>query len=88
MTNAYSPQNGTDADAPWLFRQRFRLPWAHDPNAPISMEGDVYHLDWKIHGGKGTNVNRDTALALCMEWGPGVGLLQFALEATILVLGK
>lgn len=84
----YDPLKFDDSDAGWMWRSYFRLPYTHIPDGPVDMRGDNYHLDWPIHGGKGTNLVRDNMLTLVGSWGGlfgGAGSLDIFVTALILV---
>ena len=83
----FDPLKFDDADAGWMWRSWFRLPYTHIADGPVNMYGDTYHLDWPIHGGRGTNLTRDNMLTLVYSWGGlwgGAGSLR--MYTTVLML--
>jgi len=75
MTNNFQLTTNNDADAGWLYRHRWRVPFVRNPSGPFDLNGEAYHLDWAIHGGNGTNLRRDSTFGLSFGWGPGFGNL-------------
>lgn len=83
-----TPLAANDADRQWVFRQDYKLPFIASNeagNGYISLQGELYHLDWQYRGGKGTLVNKDVELRLVLETDLPTGTLEVAILALHLI---
>lgn len=82
----WSPLTGSHADKKWLWRQMYRLPMGSPgSNIQVDLNGEPYHLDWPIYGGKGVNIKDDNALWLVGDWNDGMGRLDINVHYMTLV---
>lgn len=88
---ALSPCANTDANKRWLFRQFYNLPrtvtsGTYTGDLAAILHNQPYHLDWKIHGGKGVQNEKDEGLYLAFSVVSTGSWTSLSLSTNVLML--